>query len=54
MDSKSTVCISTICMSSIVDSIDTSIDMKIFKNREESAFSHIFNSILLTSITQNY
>lgn len=44
MDSKSTICISTICMSSIVDSIDTSIDMKIFKNREESAFSHIFNS----------
>ena len=39
MDSKS-----TICMSSIVDSIDTSIDMKIFKNREEAAFSHIFNS----------
>jgi hypothetical protein len=44
MDSKPTICISTICMSSIVDSIDTSIDMKIFKNREEAAFSHIFNS----------
>ena len=44
MDSKSTICISTICMSSIVDSIDTSIDMKIFKTREEAAFSHIFNS----------
>jgi hypothetical protein len=34
-------------MSSIVDSIDTSISMKIFKNREESAFSHIFNSKLV-------
>lgn len=44
MDSKSTICISTICMSSIVDSINTSISMKIFKNREEAAFSHIFNS----------
>ena len=47
MDSKSTICISTICMSSIVDSIDTSIDMKIFKNREEAAYSHIFNSKLV-------
>ena len=47
MDSKSTICVSTICMSSIVDSIDTSIDMKIFKNREEAAFSHIFNSKLV-------
>ena len=47
MDSKSTICISTICMSSIVDSIYTSIDMKIFKNREEAAFSHIFNSKLV-------
>ncbi len=44
MDSKSTICISTICMSSIVDSIDTSVDMKIFKNREEAAFFHIFKS----------
>ena len=44
MDYKPTICVSTICMSSIVDSIDTSIDMKIFKNREEAAFSHIFNS----------
>ena len=44
MNYKPDVCISTICMSSIVDSIDTSIDMKIFKNREEAAFSHIFNS----------
>jgi hypothetical protein len=44
MDSKSTVCIANICMSSIVDSIYTSIDMKIFKNSEEAAFSHIFNS----------
>ena len=47
MDSKSTICISTICMSSIVDSIDTSVDMKIFKNREEAAYSHIFNSKLV-------
>ena len=47
MDSKPTICVSTICMSSIVDSIDTSIDMKIFKNREEAAFSHIFNSKLV-------
>jgi len=47
MDSKSTIRISTICMSSIVDSIDTSIDMKIFKNREEAAYSHIFNSKLV-------
>ena len=47
MDSKSTICVSTICMSSIVDSIDTSVDMKIFKNREEAAFSHIFNSKLV-------
>lgn len=30
--------------STIIDSIDTSIYMKIFKNREEAAFSHIFNS----------
>jgi len=44
---KSTICISTICMSSIVDSIETSIYMKIFKNREEAAFSHIFNSKLV-------
>ena len=44
MDYKPTTCVSTICMSSIVDSIDTSVDMKIFKNREEAAFSHIFNS----------
>ena len=44
MNYKPDVCVSTICMSSIVDSIDTSIDMKIFKNREEAAFSHIFNS----------
>ena len=47
MDSKSTICISTICMSSIVDSIDTSIYIKIFKNREEAAYSHIFNSKLV-------
>ena len=47
MDSKSTICVSTICMSSIVDSIDTSVDMKIFKNREEAAYSHIFNSKLV-------
>lgn len=47
MDSKSNICVSTICMSSIVDSIDTSIDMKIFKNREEAAYSHIFNSKLV-------
>ena len=47
MDSKSTIRISTICMSSIVDSIDTSVDMKIFKNREEAAYSHIFNSKLV-------
>ena len=45
MDSKSTICLSTICMSSIVDSINTSITMKIFTNREEAAYSHIFNSI---------
>lgn len=44
MNYKPDVCVSTICMSSIVDSIDTSIDMKIFKTREEAAFSHIFNS----------
>jgi len=30
MDYKPTTCISTICMSSIVDSINTSITMKIF------------------------
>ena len=47
MDSKPTICVSTICMSSIVDSINTSISMKIFKNREEAAFSHIFNSKLV-------
>jgi hypothetical protein len=47
MDSKSTICVSTICMSSIVDSINTSVNMKIFKNREEAAFSHIFNSKLV-------
>ena len=47
MDSKSTICVSTICMSSIVDSINTSVSMKIFKNREEAAFSHIFNSKLV-------
>ena len=44
MSYKPAVCVSTICMSSIVDSINTSISMKIFKNREEAAFSHIFNS----------
>ena len=44
MNYKPAVCVSTICMSSIVDSIDTSIYMKIFKNREEAAYSHIFNS----------
>jgi hypothetical protein len=42
MDSKS-----TIYMSSIIDSINTSITMKLFKNREEAAFSHIFNSKLV-------
>ena len=47
MDYKHTTCVSTICMSSIVDSIDTSISMKIFKNREEAAYSHIFNSKLV-------
>jgi hypothetical protein len=47
MNYNPSVCVSTICMSSIVDSIDTSISMKIFKNREESAFSHIFNSKLV-------
>jgi hypothetical protein len=47
MDSKSTICVSTIFMSSIVDSINTSVSMKIFKNREEAAFSHIFNSKLV-------
>lgn len=47
MNYKPTVCVSTICMSSIVDSIDTSVTMKIFKNREEAAFSHIFNSKLV-------
>lgn len=47
MDYKPNIRISTICMSSIVDSIDTSVDMKIFKNREEAAYSHIFNSKLV-------
>jgi hypothetical protein len=47
MNYKTAICISTICMSSIVDSIDTSINMRIFKNREEAAFSHIFNSKLV-------
>ena len=44
MNYKSAVCVSTICMASIVDSINTSVTMKIFKNKEEAAFSHIFNS----------
>jgi len=43
MNYKSAVCVSTICMASIVDSINTSVTMKIFKNKEEAAFSHIFN-----------
>ena len=47
MNYKPAVCVSTICMSSIVDSINTSISMKIFKNREEAASSHIFNSKLV-------
>ena len=49
MDSKSTICVSTICMSSIVDSINTSISMKIFKNKEEAAYSqaHIYESKLI-------
>ena len=47
MNYKPAVCVSTICMASIVDSINTSISMKIFKNREEAAFSHIFNSKLV-------
>ena len=47
MDYKPNIRISTICMSSIVDSIDTSVDTKIFKNREEAAYSHIFNSKLV-------
>jgi hypothetical protein len=47
MNYNPSVCVSTICMSSIIDSIDTSIDMRIFKNREEAAFSHIFNSKLV-------
>ena len=29
------------------DSIDTSVDMKIFKHREESSFAHIFMSSLI-------
>lgn len=28
-------------------SIDTSVDMKIFQNRERASFSHIFNSKLV-------
>ena len=47
MNYKPAVCVSTICMASIVDSINTSMSMKIFKNREEAAFSHIFNSKLV-------
>ena len=43
MNYKPAVCVSTICMASIVDSINTSVTMKIFKNKEEAAFSHIFN-----------
>ena len=34
-------------ISVIQDSIDTSIDMKIFKNRDESSFAHIFKSKLV-------
>ena len=35
------------CINILQDSIDTSVDMKIFKNREEAAYSHIFNSKLV-------
>ena len=34
-------------ISVIQDSIDTSVNMKIFKNREGSAFAHIFESKLV-------
>ena len=29
------------------DSIDTSVDMKIFKNREDASVAHIFKSMLV-------
>ena len=34
-------------ISTIIDSINTSVNMKIFKNKEESSFEHIFNSKLV-------
>jgi hypothetical protein len=34
-------------ISTIIDSINTSLNMKIFKNKEEASLSHIFNSKLV-------
>ena len=34
-------------ISTIIDSIHTSLNMKIFKNKEEALFSHIYNSKLV-------
>ena len=35
------------CINTLQDSIDTSVDMKIFKNREQASVAHIFNSKLV-------
>lgn len=32
------------CVKTIVDSVDTSVSLKLFKNRESSVYAHIFNS----------
>ena len=34
-------------ISTIIDSIHTSLNMKIFKNKEDALFSHIYNSKLV-------
>ena len=44
-------------ISTLIDSINTSLNMKIFKNKEEASFSYIFNSKLVKiplNIFKNY
>ena len=41
-------------ISSMIDSIDTSVSMKIFKNRKDASMAHIFKSKLVKILLSNF
>jgi hypothetical protein len=38
-------------ISTLKDSVDTSINMKLFKNRKDASFAHIFRAVRILNAT---